>query len=934
MSTTNLAPIIGLQTNDPSLSDTFKSAIQTTQGYLQATAQNKTSFDTLFATAFGDSLDIAAAESLRLEWLVGDFRHIANVNVISNGLGVGTLGAYAASTNQIYLSEALVKGANPSNLVAVLLEEIGHSIDARINRQDTPGDEGALFAALVQGQNLSAADIAAIKAENDSGIAFINGQPVVVEQAGLQAGDLIFNEFTAAPDRNNFFEILTLKAGLDLRGLRVTNNALSSGTLTNSGAVFTFDNDASLSNLPKGTIIAVYMRAEGVTVDRSVGTNDWSMVLAPGTDKGVTIGADGLGGSTATPDLIGSGGALYAYTPGPDGNSGGTDNGYLDFIKWGNTTAGTPTNLTAIPLLWPTIYTNSSYFTEDSFVEHKDTATAGVAVNWQTFESNANDATPTPGAENIGQNLEVLRNLTSGVTAGLDISSFSLITGEDGTNATFTIKLKTQPIDNVLVQLSSTNTNEGTVSSVPLLFTSSNWDQVQTVTITGVDDNILDGAVAYKVLGNVSSSDLDYNGAGFNVDVTNLDNDVALTVDTPNIVTEGDSGTSQNMTFTVRLSAPLQQAASISYATADVTANKGYDYTATSGVLTFNAGETVKTFNVQILGDNFNEPTETFKVNFSNPQGAIAPQVTSVTGTILDNDPLPVISITGASTTEGNSGTKNLSFILQLSAPAGQVVTVNYATADGSATAGSDYTAVSGVASFAPGATGAIITVPIIGDTIVEPDETFTVNLSNASGANISVASAVGTILNDDSGSLNFTGTAGNDVFTGGVGDDIISGLAGNDTLSGGDGNDTLIGGAGRDSLTGGNGADLFVYTDFTDSLVGGTDFIRDLNFTQGDKIKVSSLPLGVFNAGTVTGTTLTIGVTNAYADKDSTTVGAQVLGASEAVFFRWNNRSYLAVNDATAAFGATTDLVIDINGVVGTLPTGLTTPVTNYFTT
>jgi hypothetical protein len=83
-----------------------------------------------------------------------------------------------------------------------------------------------------------------------------------------------------------------------------------------------------------------------------------------------------------------------------------------------------------------------------------------------------------------------------------------------------------------------------------------------------------------------------------------------------------------------------------------------------------------------------------------------------------------------------------------------------------------------------------------------------------------------------------------------------------------------------------------------------------------------------------VTGTTLTIAATNAYADKDSTTTGTQPLGVGEAVFFKLGTRSYLSVNDGTAAFGATSDLVIDISGFFGTAPTGSSTPVTNYFTT
>ncbi|MFN7715246.1 MAG: Calx-beta domain-containing protein [Pseudanabaenaceae cyanobacterium] len=936
MSTPNFAPIIGLQANEPSLTDTFRSAIQATQGYLQAIAQNKGGFDALFGNVFGAGFDAAAAESLRLEWLAGDFRHIANINVVGSGLGVGTLGAYAASNDQIYLSEALVTGSDPSRLVAVLLEEIGHSIDARINSQDAAGDEGELFAALVQGQQLSAAEIAAIKAQNDSGTALINGQPVAVEQAGLAAGDLIFNEFTAVQGANNFFEILTLKAGLDLRGLRVTNNPIVSGQLSNSGSVFTFGNDAYLSNLPKGAIIAVYMSSTGVTPDTVVnGTNDWSMILAPGT--GVTVGADGLGASAATPNLVASGGALYAYTPGADGNSGGTDNGYLDFIRWGTSTAGTPTNLELIQLVWDSGAngSNSAYFTGDSFSKHRD-----VVSNWQTPRIELNDGTPTPGLNNGDiQDLDVLRNLASGAVAGLEVVPVAgLITTEAGNTATFTVKLTTEPNANVVIQLSSSKPNEGSVSSVPLFFNASNWDQAQTVTITGVDDNILDGDVAYKITGNASSNDPSYNNASFNVDVTNRDNDVVLSVDSIVPVTEGDSGTSQNLTFTLRLSGALTQAASINYATADVTANRGLDYTATSGVLTFAAGETVKTFTVQVLGDNFNEQTETFNVNFTNPQGAIAPAVSSVAATILDNDALPTISIVGASVAEGNSGTRNLTFSIQVSSASAQTISVNYATSDGSATAGSDYTAVSGTVNIGAGSGGATFVVPIIGDAVTEADETFTITLSSPTNANIAVGTAVGTIFNDDGGApITYVGTSGNDSFTGGTGDDIISGLDGNDTLFGGDGNDTITGGLGRDALTGNAGADIFVYTNFNESLATTStsfDGIRDLNFTAGDKIKLPSLPLGVFNAGTVLGASLSIGLANAYADKDSTTAGTQALGAGEAVFFRWNNRSYLSVNDSTAAFGAASDLVIDVNNFVGTLPTGLATPASNYFIT
>lgn len=109
------------------------------------------------------------------------------------------------------------------------------------------------------------------------------------------------------------------------------------------------------------------------------------------------------------------------------------------------------------------------------------------------------------------------------------------------------------------------------------------------------------------------------------------------------------------------------------------------------------------------------------------------------------------IAIGGGSVVEGNSGTVQLAFTVSLSAPAADVVTVNYATGGGTATAGSDYIAQSGLLSFAPGETSKTILVDVIGDTAFESNETFGVTLSGATAnARVQTASATGTITNDD----------------------------------------------------------------------------------------------------------------------------------------------------------------------------------------
>ena len=115
----------------------------------------------------------------------------------------------------------------------------------------------------------------------------------------------------------------------------------------------------------------------------------------------------------------------------------------------------------------------------------------------------------------------------------------------------------------------------------------------------------------------------------------------------------------------------------------------------------------------------------------------------------------PAISIADASVSEGNSGTKQLNFTISLSQAATSAVGFDVATANGSATAGSDYLAAAQAGrSIAAGATSASFAVTINGDTAVEPNESFVVNLSNVTGATVADAQATGTITNDDAAGL------------------------------------------------------------------------------------------------------------------------------------------------------------------------------------
>lgn len=110
----------------------------------------------------------------------------------------------------------------------------------------------------------------------------------------------------------------------------------------------------------------------------------------------------------------------------------------------------------------------------------------------------------------------------------------------------------------------------------------------------------------------------------------------------------------------------------------------------------------------------------------------------------------PLVSVSDASVVEGNAGTTPMSFTLTLSAATTRPVTVRFATADGTATAPGDYVAASGSVTFQPGTRVGNVVIGVVGDTAIEPDETFGLELSGAVGATIARGTATGTIANDD----------------------------------------------------------------------------------------------------------------------------------------------------------------------------------------
>jgi uncharacterized membrane protein YgcG len=227
-------------------------------------------------------------------------------------------------------------------------------------------------------------------------------------------------------------------------------------------------------------------------------------------------------------------------------------------------------------------------------------------------------------------------------------------------------------------------------------------------------------------------------------------------------VTQGTSG-SQLYTITVDRTGGDAAGVSVPYSVTAGTAIDGVDFASGTGTLDFGANQSSATFNVTVYGSaeygaggtvDLSLGAPTTAGSAANP-GAAATLGSPSTAVLTINSTVaePAISIGNYSADEGNSGLTPFTFTVTLSNPSRSDVTVNYATADGTAMiSDDDYQATSGTLTFDPGTTSQPITVEVVGDTKFEANETFYVNLTDPSGATLANTQGVGTIINDDNG--------------------------------------------------------------------------------------------------------------------------------------------------------------------------------------
>ena len=352
-----------------------------------------------------------------------------------------------------------------------------------------------------------------------------------------------------------------------------------------------------------------------------------------------------------------------------------------------------------------------------------------------------------------------LGTLENDDNASLSIDDPTVVEGDGGTSTqlVFTVTLSGNVDDgfNVPFQTADGSATAGedyTATSGDLVF--GGFDgETETVTVTLFGDDVVEADETLNLqLGTPSNDDIlvpDPTGLG----TVENDDTASLSIDDPTVV-EGDDA-STNLVFTVTLAGALDHGFTVPFQTANGSAMAGEDYTATSGELAFTGadGET-EIVSVTILGDHVVEADETFDVQLGMPsdESVLVPDPTG-TGT-LENDDNATLAIADFAAAEGDSGTVEFTFTVTLTGELNEGFTVDFTTADGSATtADGDYQATSGTLTF-DGSDGEEETVIVLvnGDTEPEDDETFTVELDAPSSARVTLddGTGEGLVADDD----------------------------------------------------------------------------------------------------------------------------------------------------------------------------------------
>ena len=667
---------------------------------------------------FADQMGIAFGSSpagLQQAWADG-LVVMPKIEIRSQSELKGALGAFAASENTIYLSLEFLQNSDRSAVEAVAMEEYGHYLDSFINTIDSPGDEGAIFAALVKGINLSDIALSQLKAENDHTVIVVNGQAVAVEQAITQVGSYnTTGNASGVQVVGNYAYVADGNSGLQIIDISNPNAPVLAGSYDTSGAargVQVVGNYAYVADGNSGLQIINISNPITPVLAGSYDTRGYaSRVQVAGNYAYVAGGNSGLQiiniSNPITPVLAGSydtrGYASevevvgnYAYVA--DGNSG------LQIIDISNPNA---------PVL-----AGSSY------------NTIGYAEGVQVVGNYAYVADLSSGLKIINISNPSVPVLASSYNIGFSTYGVQVV-GDYAYVA-----------DRYFLQVINIgNPNAPTISELYRMSASGGQVEVQVV-----------GNYAYVANGVGGLKILDVS------DFTLSTTTISLSV-SPSSVTEDGSGV---LVYTFTRTGDTTNALTVEYAVggtatfnSDYTQTGAASFSATTGTVTFDANSSTATLTITPILDTEEEPDETIDLILAEEAEYTIGTRTAVTGTIADNDdsslPIPTVTIAATDANAAEQGTDSGIFTITLSEVATEDITVNYSIS-GTTTNGNDYNTLSGLVNIPRNATTATIEVIPVDDNLVEGAETIEVNLTSATGANIVTPStATVTIADNDS---------------------------------------------------------------------------------------------------------------------------------------------------------------------------------------
>jgi hypothetical protein len=337
--------------------------------------------------------------------------------------------------------------------------------------------------------------------------------------------------------------------------------------------------------------------------------------------------------------------------------------------------------------------------------------------------------------------------ITNDDSAGVTVSETggTTITTEAGGTDTINVVLSAQPTSDVVISVTSGNTLEVTVNVAQLTFTTSNWNQIQSVTVTGIDDAAVDGDQSVTVTFSVddaASNDAFDTVADELVSVTNTDNDVLPTIDiaAPDAAA-AEAGTDAG-TFTITRTGGTTAALNVSYSIGGTAATDGTDYTPTlTGTATIAIGQSSVNITVTPVDDPTTEGDETITLTLVAQPSYTLGANTAATVIITDNDApagLPTVTISASDATAAEAGADTGTF--------------NYTVA-GTATVGTDYTPnLTGTVDIPIGQASAAITITPVNDTAVEGNEAVLLTLGASADYTVGTPNNATVIIVDDDG--------------------------------------------------------------------------------------------------------------------------------------------------------------------------------------